>query len=78
MQTEPERHNVENKKLILANSNGRNAADLHFFYHKDRRKTDMVLSTRQKPRYVPLQLLHKQIVEELAILHPSHGWQRRR
>lgn len=44
---------------------------LHFFYHRDRRKTDMVPSTPQKPRYEPLQLLHTQIMEALAILHPS-------
>lgn len=52
--------------------------NLHFFYHKDRRKTDMVMNTPQRLHYVPLQLLHIQRVEELAILHPfMHGQKRK-
>jgi len=41
--------------------------ELHFFYQ---RKTDMMQRSPQKPHCVPLQLPHKLIVEELAILRP--------
>jgi hypothetical protein len=41
--------------------------NLHFFYQ---RKTDTMQRNPQKPHCVPLQLPHKLIVEELAILRP--------
>lgn len=47
------------------------ATYLHFFYHIDRRKTDMGQSTPQSLHYAPLQQLHIPIVEEPAIPHPS-------
>lgn len=62
---------VPNGPLLRQNFEFLCNQNLHFSCHRERRKTDLGMSTPQRLHCVPLQLLHKQRVEEPAIRHPT-------